>query len=159
MIVPFIYALIYENITGMFLIMITILSTDYFDGFLARRWNATSDLGRILDPLADKICVAATGIVLVVLRGFPIPLAAAMILRDIIILMAGLYLVRRDFPIPVSNNIGRATVGVFAACMIVYLFRLNFLKAPVVILTVGMLILSLVSYGRMFLRTIRGQGI
>tara|TARA_B100001063_G_C16711650_1_gene528336 strand:+ start:729 stop:1265 length:537 start_codon:yes stop_codon:yes gene_type:complete len=31
--------------------------TDYFDGFLARRYSATSELGEILDPIADKILI------------------------------------------------------------------------------------------------------
>ena len=33
--------------------------TDYFDGKLARDWQKTSDLGRMLDPIADKLLVAA----------------------------------------------------------------------------------------------------
>ena len=31
--------------------------TDYFDGFFARKYNATSQIGEILDPLADKILI------------------------------------------------------------------------------------------------------
>ena len=31
--------------------------TDYFDGFLARKYNASSDIGEILDPIADKILI------------------------------------------------------------------------------------------------------
>ena len=31
--------------------------TDYFDGFLARKYNATSQIGEILDPIADKILI------------------------------------------------------------------------------------------------------
>ena len=31
--------------------------TDYFDGYLARKYNATSQLGEILDPIADKILI------------------------------------------------------------------------------------------------------
>ncbi len=34
--------------------------TDYFDGYLARRMHQTSSLGRVLDPIADKLLVAAT---------------------------------------------------------------------------------------------------
>ncbi len=33
--------------------------TDWFDGWLARRWNQLSDFGRVLDPIADKLLVAA----------------------------------------------------------------------------------------------------
>ena len=39
--------------------------TDYVDGKLARRWRYHSDLGRVLDPIADKLLVAATLMMLV----------------------------------------------------------------------------------------------
>lgn len=155
MIVPFVFALIYEQMFSVFLIVLTILVTDYLDGYLARAWNATSDLGKILDPMADKICIAAAGIILIFLRDFPFLLAAAFILRDLIIVLAGLVLIRNNYKIPVSNNIGRVSVCVFSACMIAYLFDLNFLKAPTVLLSVVMLVISLISYGRMFFATIR----
>jgi len=40
-----------------FLLFITAGLTDYFDGFLARKFNASSELGEILDPIADKILI------------------------------------------------------------------------------------------------------
>ena len=41
---------------ALFLFLIAGL-TDYFDGFLARKYHATSQMGEILDPIADKILV------------------------------------------------------------------------------------------------------
>ncbi|MBE2894658.1 CDP-diacylglycerol--glycerol-3-phosphate 3-phosphatidyltransferase [Spirabiliibacterium falconis] len=61
--------------------------TDWFDGFLARKWNQTTRFGAFLDPVADKVMVAAA-LVLVVeyYHSFWITLPAiVMISREIII--------------------------------------------------------------------------
>ncbi len=45
-------------------IFIAAAITDYFDGYLARLWNEQSSLGRMLDPIADKLLVSATLLIL-----------------------------------------------------------------------------------------------
>lgn len=47
------------------LVFIVAAVTDWFDGFLARRWNQTSSFGAFLDPVADKLMVAGALLVLV----------------------------------------------------------------------------------------------
>ena len=65
--------------------------SDYFDGMLARWFNEQSELGRMLDPIADKLLV---GVVLLVLVGKQIiagwPVAAAIIILSREILVSGL---------------------------------------------------------------------
>ncbi|GAA5786477.1 CDP-diacylglycerol--glycerol-3-phosphate 3-phosphatidyltransferase [Chitiniphilus shinanonensis] len=59
--------------------------TDWFDGFLARRWNQTSSFGAFLDPVADKLMVAAALILLVELDRAAAWLAVIIIGREITI--------------------------------------------------------------------------
>ncbi|KPF81032.1 CDP-diacylglycerol--glycerol-3-phosphate 3-phosphatidyltransferase [Brevundimonas sp. AAP58] len=54
-----------------FYIFVVAASTDWVDGYLARRWNATTRWGAILDPIADKVLV--TGAILGVLTSGSVP--------------------------------------------------------------------------------------
>ncbi len=62
--------------------------TDFLDGFLARRWNVTSDFGRMIDPIADKLLVAACLVAFSIVNGgvwyILIP-AMAIIFRDVLV--------------------------------------------------------------------------
>lgn len=57
-----------------FVIFVVAASTDWVDGFLARRWHATTRWGAILDPIADKVLI--TGAILGVLAWGSVPQAA-----------------------------------------------------------------------------------
>jgi cardiolipin synthase len=60
-------------------------ATDGLDGYLAKRFHWTSELGKILDPLADKILLVAAFITLAAIDLTPVWLAAAAVARDVII--------------------------------------------------------------------------
>lgn len=66
-------------------IFIIAAATDWFDGFLARRWNETSSFGAFLDPVADKLMVAGALLVLVDLRLADAVVAFIIIGREIAI--------------------------------------------------------------------------
>jgi cardiolipin synthase len=64
-------------------IFIVAAVTDWFDGFLARRWNETSAFGAFLDPVADKLMVAGALLVLVQLDRVNAAIAFVIIGREI----------------------------------------------------------------------------
>lgn len=67
------------------MIFIVAAITDWFDGFLARRWNETSAFGAFLDPVADKLMVAGALLVLVEFYKLNAVLAFIIIGREIAI--------------------------------------------------------------------------
>ncbi|MBK7422637.1 MAG: CDP-diacylglycerol--glycerol-3-phosphate 3-phosphatidyltransferase [Propionivibrio sp.] len=67
------------------LIFVVAAVTDWLDGYLARRWNQTSAFGAFLDPVADKLVVAAALIMLVQLGRLDAILASIIIGREITI--------------------------------------------------------------------------
>ena len=72
------------NVTSMW-IFIAAAVTDWADGYLARRWNQTTSFGAFLDPVADKLMVAAALIVLTE-KGIVDPFASLIIIgREITI--------------------------------------------------------------------------
>jgi CDP-diacylglycerol--glycerol-3-phosphate 3-phosphatidyltransferase len=61
------------------------MATDWFDGRVARRSGRTSPLGSLLDPVADKLLVTATLIVLLEQDVFPAWMVAAIVARELLI--------------------------------------------------------------------------
>lgn len=59
--------------------------TDYFDGFLARAWKVQSSFGRILDPIADKVLVVATLMMMVDRDIAPVLPALVILCREILV--------------------------------------------------------------------------
>lgn len=76
-------------------VLFVIGSTDWVDGFLARKLNQVSELGKLLDPLADRIAVAAAVIAGFATDVLPAWLAVPLIVREVAVAIAALLLWRR----------------------------------------------------------------
>jgi CDP-diacylglycerol--glycerol-3-phosphate 3-phosphatidyltransferase/cardiolipin synthase len=80
--------------------------TDYFDGYLARAWGTVSKIGQFLDPIADKIMVAAVIVMLVdaqVLHGWSVIAGLIILLREIFVSGLREYLATLAVSMPVSR--------------------------------------------------------
>jgi cardiolipin synthase len=80
--------------------------TDYFDGYLARSRSQVSELGRFLDPIADKLLVAAVILILVAERrlfGWAVLPALIILCREILVSGLREYLAGLNVSVPVSQ--------------------------------------------------------
>ncbi|MEX2275424.1 MAG: CDP-alcohol phosphatidyltransferase family protein [Actinomycetota bacterium] len=73
-----------------------VVSTDWVDGYIARRTDSVSDLGKLLDPIADRLAIGAGLITLVLADVFPLWAALLIIVRDVAVFIAGLVLLTRS---------------------------------------------------------------
>jgi len=65
-------------------------ASDGIDGFLAKRFGWQTDLGGLLDPVADKLLLATVFVMLALLGGVPVWLTATVIARDCIIVLGAM---------------------------------------------------------------------
>ncbi len=80
--------------------------TDFFDGYLARAWHQQSAFGRFLDPIADKLLVAAVLLALVGIdriSGLLVLPAAVILCREILVSGLREFLAEVDVSVPVSK--------------------------------------------------------
>lgn len=85
--------------------------TDWLDGVIARRFNMVSHVGELLDPIADRLFVASTIIVLAVREIVPWWLVIVLLARDAVMFFVQLYVHRRGIePLPV-HYVGKAATA------------------------------------------------
>jgi CDP-diacylglycerol--glycerol-3-phosphate 3-phosphatidyltransferase/cardiolipin synthase len=92
--------------------------TDFFDGYLARIWSQQSSLGRMLDPIADKLLIAVVLLMLVAtqaIRGWSIWAAIVILSREILVSGLREYLAELRVSVPVSRIAKwKTTLQIFA---------------------------------------------
>ena len=96
--------------------------TDVLDGFIARRFNMTSDLGKVLDPVADKLTQAVILICLSVRFPLMIIPFVLVLARDIYMGISGLLVIQRKNVVMGAEWHGKAATFLLYATMIVHVF-------------------------------------
>lgn len=99
------------------------LVSDLLDGFLARLLKQETDWGRFFDPLADKIWIACLGIFLALpWRQNPLPwgFLAFILIRDVLIIAAGIHAFKRKGIVMESNTWGKWAMVLTALTLFAY---------------------------------------
>ena len=135
-----------HNILALGLMVLAAL-TDALDGWAARHFNQISNLGKMIDPLADKITFGAIAYFLVMLREFPLWAVLVLIGRDMLIIAASIILIhRKRFIIP-STYLGKMAMFFLICSILSYTLWWNQVKLYFLLITIFFLVLSTIKYG------------
>ena len=129
--------------------------SDVCDGYFARIRSSDSELGRLLDPIADKITIAGIVLFLVWLRDFPLWAAVFIWARDIAIAFGGLSLLHSKRIILPSSNLSRYAVLIIALALGAFTFRFDRVKWVLLYSGMGLLSLAGIVYLGYFFRLLR----
>lgn len=141
---------------------ITILSclTDVLDGIIARKFNCVSDLGKVLDPIADKLTQAALMVCLITNYGWMLYLIILMAAKELTMLSVGMVLFHKRDKVNSARWYGKATTVVLFAVML-SLFVFPDIPEPIAeilgIICAGVIIASMVLYLIYFIRQIKNK--
>ncbi len=156
LILPFIcYAISLNSKQGNYwaLVLFAVASmTDFFDGLLARRWKQFSQLGRILDPLMDKLYVIVLMLFLAAYRGLPYWYIGLVIARDLLILLGSILVILKNKTVLESVFIGKIALVLYLLVIFCYLLNLQPYNRIALWMSVAMIPVSLLRYAFVYFK-------
>jgi len=129
--------------------------TDWLDGYLARRLNQITSLGKAIDPVVDKIVVISFVIALIVYRDFPLWAALIFVCKDLILMGFGVAMIKLRKTAIAANIWGKINLWMLGSMSGLYVLNAPF---RIVFLIAGLIttVIAVFSYSIVFVRTIKG---
>lgn len=124
--------------------------TDVLDGKIARRFNMVTDIGKVLDPIADKLTQAA--MMYCLLTEYELMLSALIVLVVKEIFMAVTAIIETKYSAKINSALwyGKACTAILYAVMLILLFFTNiplWLANTLVVISIAAMLISTVLYG------------
>lgn len=123
--------------------------SDILDGYFARKKNIITEFGKIIDPLADKALVILI-ITQLYIKGYIVDIYFwTIVLRDLMILIGGIYVTKKIDKVLPSNIVGKMTVlsiGIFIIIIILDVSPGNFIYRFLFYLSMTLSVVSVVTY-------------
>ena len=150
-------AMMKEDYSTLAILVVVVALSDFLDGWSARKFNMVSDVGKILDPIADKICLFVLSLALYIYTDFPLWALVMLWGKDLLIVAGGSVIASKE-RIPITPNFwGKAAVAVEFIAFIVFAFNLKPLKADTLIVMTFFVVISFATYLSIFIQIILGK--
>lgn len=144
--------------TGIILLLAYAVLSDFLDGYFARKFNQITEFGKVMDPLADKICAFIIFFYIVYLGFIPYWFFSLLVVRDALILGGSLWIKKRKGEVFMSVMSGKVAVNALTAYGVAAFFFPGYelLIAVLKWTTAGLLVYSFGVYLQRFLNVWRG---
>lgn len=164
LIAPFCIFFLQKNYIAAAVALILSGISDALDGFIARTFNQVTAVGKVLDPIADKLTLFAIMICMVILTPVVLPVMLVLIIKDLLMLIGGSRLVKYKIAPPAAKWYGKAGTFMFyiSVCLIVFLkaafnYENDILSITLLSVTTAMMLFALVRYGMIFRQLIKNR--
>jgi CDP-diacylglycerol--glycerol-3-phosphate 3-phosphatidyltransferase len=134
-------------------IVLYIAFSDFLDGYVARKADEITNFGKLIDPVADKICMMVVLLYLIFTLKTPFLIFFILLsLRDIFLIVIGVYLINSQDEVFQSNWTGKWFVGISAAMMAVFVFEFPpFIQWSLYTVSTVLMVISTFQYVKYYL--------
>ncbi|MBC8180857.1 CDP-alcohol phosphatidyltransferase family protein [candidate division KSB1 bacterium] len=139
-----------DNLKVVSILLVVVFISDYMDGYIARHFNQISELGKILDPVGDKISFAVVLIVLYLKGSAPLWIVSLVIGRDLALFISSIFVTRKYKQVLPSNMVGKITVNILSILVLAYIYDIKILETIFTRLMVFFIVFSMYSYAKRY---------
>ncbi len=164
LVAPFIFFFLNKNYIAAALCIGFSGLSDCLDGFLARKLDQVTSLGKILDPIADKVTLVSVAVCMVIYMPSLLPIMLVMIGKEFLMLLGGLILLIMKVTPPPARWYGKVATVIFylSVCTIIFLkaaFNItnDMLITVTFIVTAAFMVFALVMYAALIVKQIKAE--
>jgi len=132
----FINFIITQEFDSALILFIIMALSDAVDGYLARRFDWTTQLGAYLDPLADKLMLVSAFIFFAYISVLPLYLVVLVVGRDILILLGAVIFQRTGKKLQIKPNMISKVNTFIQILLVLSLIAMNIIIIPDILITI-----------------------
>ncbi|MBO8130825.1 MAG: CDP-alcohol phosphatidyltransferase family protein [Candidatus Marinimicrobia bacterium] len=153
--IPILYFLKNDRPWIALIVILVAFASDVLDGWLARIAHEITEIGKVLDPLADKVVILSILMYMIMEDLIPVYYFLLLIIRDLSIAILGIYLMNIKDVTPQSNKLGKVSIVFMAAAIMAFLYNFESIKYYLLWVSIFLMIVSWVQYMYTFINLLR----